>query len=287
MNASYTYAVARPFRLDLLAGLRGVDGAPVRLVRHDDLVAVVSSVPDTGFDERSLEALPRLAEVARAHHAVVAGVAAHTVTLPCRLATIHRGDDRVVAVLRDRYPRLRAALDRLAGRVELGVKVYTEAGPPAVAASGPPAEVPAGTGPTAALGGLPSNIHTDAEPPTAGSPEAARSGRDYLRRRRAEQRAREEGRGAAHQAAERMDAELAALAADHRRHRPQDRRLSGAEGEHILNVAYLVAADQVGAFTAQARALAGGGLRVEVTGPWAPYSFAPPDEADEPAEDLT
>jgi len=39
-TASYTYAVARPFNPTQAAGLVGVDGAAIHLVRHQDLVAV-------------------------------------------------------------------------------------------------------------------------------------------------------------------------------------------------------------------------------------------------------
>ena len=85
--ASYAYAVARSFDPAQLAGVRGVDGADVRLVRYRDLVAVVSPVPLTEFDEAALrtklESLPWLEATARAHHAVVDVVAASSVTLRC------------------------------------------------------------------------------------------------------------------------------------------------------------------------------------------------------------
>jgi hypothetical protein len=129
-RASYAYAVARSFDPARLAGVRGVDGAEVRLVEFRDLVAVVSPVPLAEFDEAALrtklEWLPWLEATARAHHAVVDAVAASSVTLPLRLATVYRGDERVTEVLRQGHRRFRAALDRLAGRVELGVKVSTD-----------------------------------------------------------------------------------------------------------------------------------------------------------------
>jgi Gas vesicle synthesis protein GvpL/GvpF len=53
-RASYAYAVARSFDPAQLAGVRGVDGAEVRLVPYRDLVAVVSPVPRTEFDEAAL-----------------------------------------------------------------------------------------------------------------------------------------------------------------------------------------------------------------------------------------
>ncbi|RII12407.1 Gas vesicle synthesis protein GvpL/GvpF [Streptomyces sp. YIM 130001] len=45
----YLYAVCRPFEAPLQAELRGVSGAPVRTLRHGELVAVVSAVPRRAF----------------------------------------------------------------------------------------------------------------------------------------------------------------------------------------------------------------------------------------------
>ena len=42
-GATYTYAVARPFDAARIAGLHGVDGAPVRLIGYRNVVAVVSA----------------------------------------------------------------------------------------------------------------------------------------------------------------------------------------------------------------------------------------------------
>lgn len=253
-RASYAYAVARSFDPAQLAGVRGVDGAEVRLVRYRDLVAVVSPVPLTEFDEAALrtklEWLPWLEATARAHHAVVDAVATSSVTLPLRLATVYRGDERVTEVLRQSYRRFHAALDRLAGRVELGVKAYTD--PQAMA----PATVPSASSP----------------------------GRDYLRRRRAQHRAHDHAWQRAAASAERVDATLAGLAVDSRRRPPQRPQLSGARGENVLNAAYLVDAGRTDEFAAVARCLdaEAPGTRIELTGPWAPYSFALPDD-EEPA----
>jgi hypothetical protein len=253
-RASYAYAVARSFDPARLAGVRGVDGAEVRLVAYRDLVAVVSPVPLTEFDEAALRAklerLPWLEATARAHHAVVDAVAASSVTLPLRLATVYRGDERVADVLRQGYRRFRAALDRLTGRVELGVKVSTD---------------PQSMAPTAA--------------PSSSSP-----GRDYLRRRRAQHRARDDAWQRAAAAAQRVDATLAGLAVDSRQRPPQRPQLSGAPGENVLNAAYLVDTGRTEEFAALTRRLdaEAPGTRIELTGPWAPYSFALPDD-EEPA----
>jgi hypothetical protein len=253
-RASYAYAVARSFDPAQLAGVRGVDGAEVRLVSYRDLVAVVSPVPLTEFDEAALrtklEWPPWLEATARAHHAVVDAVASSSVTLPLRLATVYRGDERVAEVLRQGYRRFRAALDRLAGRVELGVKVYTD----------PQASAP------------------------AAAPSASSSGGDYLRRRQAQHRARDDAWQRATATAERVAATLAGLAVDSRQRPPQRPQLSGAPGENVLNAAYLVDAARTEEFAAMAMLLGAEapGTPIELTGPWAPYSFALPDD-QEPA----
>jgi len=221
---TYTYAVALAFDPGAVDGLYGVDGARVRLVRHDDIVAVCSSLPVGAIDEAAqrdrLDTPEGLERLARAHHDVVAEVAEHGVTLPLRLMTIHHGDEGVAAMLRREYGRLRAGLGRVAGRVEMGVKVYADV-----------------------------------------LPEPGRH-EDVWRR--------------AAFVSGRVEAELAHLAVDQRRHRPQAPQLSGRPGENVFNAAYLVDRAEAGAFAARARELGLGrtGVRVEVSGPWAPYSFA-------------
>jgi hypothetical protein len=255
LPAAYTYAVARPFDADRLAGLRGVDGEPVHLVAHRDVVAVVSDLPGSAVTETALRArlenLDELEIVARAHHAVVEAVANLTVTVPFRLATIHRADHRVAEILQQGYQQFDAALDRLAGRVELGAKVYAL-----------PAEMPSVV--------------------VSAAPRSPSPGRDYLRRRRDETHRQQDAQVLAEAGAREVDESLAALAVERRHHQPQDPRLSAAAGTNVLNAAYLVDGELVEAFLARAAEIDTTleGVTVVVTGPWAPYSFAV-----QPAED--
>ena len=62
-----------------------------------------------------------------------------------------------------------------------------------------------------------------------------------------------------------------------RRYRPQDPRLTGRAEEMVLNAAYLVDEAATEAF----RRIVDDGdaaLALELTGPWAPYSFATLEE---------
>jgi hypothetical protein len=255
-EATYTYAVARPFDPARIADVRGVDGAPVRLIGYRNVVAVVSAASPGELDEAALstrlERLDELEMLARSHDAVVASVCAHAVTLPFRLAIIHRGDAGVVDMLRREYAHLVTKLDRLSGHVELGVKVYIDSTSPS-----PPPRNP---------------------DESRGSTDTT-SGRRYLQLRKDQQRSRDEAWRLSAAAAAHADAELRMLASAARLHRPHQGQLCPDRGDNLLNAAYLVDVELVDTFTARVRDLDGEllGARVEVTGPWAPYSFVDDD----------
>lgn len=255
-DASYLYAVTRPFDARALEGVRGVGGRPVHLVVRGDLAAVVSPVPLREFDEDALKAnledLGWLEEVARAHDGVIRTVVRHMVAVPLRLATVYHGDDRVREVLDEDHGGFDRALRRLTGRLEFGVKVYAE--PAARTASGEQAGEEA-----------------------APAPPGESPGRAYLRKRREQRQRRDDVWQVASDLVDRTDAALREWAEAREVHRPQDASLSGAPGENVLNAAYLVPAQKAEDFLRTAdrlRAEAAAGTRVEVSGPWAPYSFA-------------
>ncbi|GAA3304258.1 GvpL/GvpF family gas vesicle protein [Streptomyces cinereospinus] len=253
---SYAYGVLRPapsLERDALSAVRGVADAPVALVRHHDLAAAVSPVPRADFSEAALKAhledLEWLEGVARAHHGVVETLGAHATVLPLRLATVYLDDARVRDMLGERQETLTTLLDRLADHVEWGVKVYADASSPA------------------------------ARPAPADTAEAADPGRAYLRQRRQQRHAREDAWSAAAEAVRRIEGQAGTLAVAHARHRPQRGRLAGGAGgagENVSNDAYLVPRERAEEFRALILDTAQGlpGIRVEVTGPWVPYSFA-------------
>ncbi|QGK71336.1 gas vesicle protein [Allosaccharopolyspora coralli] len=242
----YCYAVTRGLSPEALTDERGVRGTPLEAVEADGLVAVTSPVDADEFSEsalqKSLEDLNWLGEVARAHNSVVERVAGLAVTLPLRLATIYLDADRVRSVLRSEEAAWTAALDRLDGRVEWGVKVYTVEQPE----------------------------------PAAPEPERPASGRSYLRQRLQARDSRDASMQDATGSAEDVDGSLSALAHEHHRHRVQAQELSGVEGQNVLNAAYLVDADAQDAFLDRVTELREQHTRcrIDVTGPWAPYSFA-------------
>ncbi|MGW2598184.1 GvpL/GvpF family gas vesicle protein [Streptomyces klenkii] len=263
----YAYAVTRDDGApgaDGLETLTGVAGEPVRPVRHLGLTTLVGPVPAAGFDEAalraSLEDITWLEKTARAHQRVIDAVSAGgACVLPLRLATVYRDETGVRRMLADRHAQLGAALDRLDGCVEWGVKIH---------AIGSAAQAPAAT--ATATGS-----RSGTGPP---APRAAMSGRDYLRSRSAARHADEEEARREDEAARGIHAALTALAEQTRIYPPRQGPLAGPSGRNVLNAAYLVRRESGGRFTSAVAGLADqvseDGVRLELTGPWAPYSFA-------------
>ncbi|MDX3231563.1 GvpL/GvpF family gas vesicle protein [Streptomyces sp. ME19-01-6] len=267
-------------------GVSGVAGGPVRAVHHLGLAVLASPVPAEEFEEGPLRArledLAWLEEVARAHQRVVNAAGAVGCVVPVGMATVCRGEEGLRRMLEEGRARFAAALDRLEGRVEWGVKVYA-APADRNPAAGAPATAPA-RAPSQTLSQTPSQASSQAPsraPSRAVS--GAVSGREYLRRRTAERQAREQRWQRTEDGARLVHDTLAGLAERARLHPPQDARLSGEADRNVLNAAYLVPREDSADFAERVRELAGRvvGLRVELTGPWAPYSFVAPGPAGE------
>jgi hypothetical protein len=206
-TGTYLYAVGRHLDPEVLSELEGVGGAPVRTIKHRDLIAVVSTVDLGEFGEsalrQNLEDLGWVEKTARRHDEVVRRVAAITSALaPFRLVTIYRSDDAARDRIEALYDDLGLALDRVDGRSEWSVKAFGRGQPM----------------PTA--------------PITA---EGSGSGVAYLERRRAEIRGRQEAVAGLQMLADQLFWDLVPGAAATRRLPPQDERLSGRSQTMALN----------------------------------------------------
>lgn len=260
-TATYLFAVCRegdrPVRLPSGCGHTG--GGDVRLLHVAGLTAVVQDVPAEKFSEQALtERLSDRAELenyARAHHQVIFSVAQDAATVPLPLATIHRSDERTRAALRDGAARFHTALDRIGHRVEWGVKVYA----------------------------VPCRSRADEDPPKTGpvsvaDPRAKGAGRAYLERVRERTNNCQQQQNAALQAAELTHRSLSERVVAARRLRAHGPDLSGEQDSQLLNAAYLVDRHSHAALPEAVRELRAQpwaqGVRIEVTGPWVPYSFA-------------
>lgn len=246
----WAYAIVAADEADRrVAGSCGVAGEPVRVVAAGDLAAAVGTVPLTEFGQdalrRNLENLDWLAAKARAHDAVVSAIGSTGPVVPVRMTTVYLSDERVRELLESRRAEFHAALARVTGRVELGVRAY---------------------------GNAETLVPRDDPAPEPG---ARRSGAAYLMRRKQALHHRESAHAAAAAAAENIHAALLRAAADGKRKPVADNSLSGRSGWTVLNGTYLVDDDRVPAF----RALVGelgrdtAGIDLEITGPWPPYSF--------------
>ena len=239
----WVYAIADRDAPDTPA--RGVDGSGVRAVRTDELTAFVSDVPLGRFSADALAAqledLPRVEALARAHEGVVEALMEQSSVMPCRLCTIYEGEASLREMLAREQATLADTLDRLRDSAEWGVKV----------------------------------IRTEQPAPRAAEPA---SGADYIAAKRDARLEAERAREALEAVASEVHAQLTEHADGAMVNRPQDRRLSGHDGEMLLNAAYLVPRTRTAEFRAVVEELAeqhdDAGLTFQLTGPWAPYHFA-------------
>jgi hypothetical protein len=276
----WVYAVAERRAASRAERVAGVGGNPVRAVVAGGLGAVAEDVPLDEFGEaalrRNLEDLSWLEAAARAHHRVIDAVAEQGPVVPMRLATVYRSDAGVAAALNERAADFRDALRRTAARQEWGVKVYAIAPDerPASPSQAPRAEPGAGAGARAGAGADgPADAGAGAG---AGGRADPGSGAAYLRRRQSELTTERSTRRAAAAGAEAIHAGLASLAAGSRLYPPQAPQLTGGRARMILNAAYLVDDERADDFAAAVTSLARQHpeVRLELTGPWPPYSFA-------------
>lgn len=255
----WIYAITEHASEASLGQLRGVGGGPVRAIAGSELTAAVEDVELAEFGEealrRNLEDLAWLEAVARAHHRVIDAVAEQGPLVPIRLATVYSSDGGVAAMLAERDTDFRAALQRIRGRKEWGVKAYAAGRPESqVASSGAEASASQGSGVGAA----------------------------YLQRRRDQLTAQKNSRRQMLGNAEVMHAELSERAAGARLHPPQAPQLTGNKSLMILNAAYLVDDERGEDFASVVTAMAERypGVKLELTGPWPPYSFAANEESE-------
>jgi hypothetical protein len=250
--ALWLYCVARSDD-PLPDGTAGVDARyATERVEHGGLAALVSRVSIDEFGEEPLRAnlndLGWLERVARSHEAVLERALEQATIVPVRLCTIFADADGVARLLEREREALEDALGALAGRGEWSVKLLADRTALETAAG---ADLPA--------------------------PDADGSGAAYMLRRRHERQLRELADGIARDLTHDVHARLCAEADDAVVNAPQNRELSGHEGEMLLNGAYLVETaaverlrDAVAELEERHRAL---GARLELSGPFPPYNF--------------
>ena len=217
----------------------------VSILEQGEVAGLVRPVSLAEYDEATLP--ERLADPVwleaeiRGHESVLQAALAEGPVLPCRFCTVYRDEHELRRFLAERGPVLAAALERLRGRVELGVKGF-EAG-------------------------------------AARESQAlqAETGRAYLEARRRERQAREELAARRDEIARELHGRLLAAAEDGVLLDLQRRELSGRDAVMVFNGSYLVA-DRERFEGVLARAEPDG-VELELTGPWPPYNFVPEELA--------
>ncbi|MEU6138564.1 GvpL/GvpF family gas vesicle protein [Nocardioides sp. NPDC047086] len=236
----------------------GIMNADVRTIPFHDLEVVVSDLEAASFGEAVWaehgEDTRWVTPVVAAHHEVLQHLVEHGDVLPLQLPGIYPSDEVLIAALDSSRQALERAWRFLAGHAEWSVQIFPTSSP----------------GPT--------------ETP------APRSGREYLERRRSQQGSRDEARRRRELAVTDTHEALAREATASVVRAPLDSAVTGREDPMLLNSAYLVPHQGEQRFVRIAeehhrRMVADAGMRVEVTGPWPPYSFV--GAADQNSDDLT
>ncbi len=241
----------------------------VERVEATQLAALVTRVPRLEFSaealQRNLNDLNWLSGVARAHESVLEQTLAVTTLVPLRLCTLYESAESVQRMLELEHDAFVEALNKFSGRQEWGVKVLLDRDKLLAQARARSDKV----------SGL------ENEPPSEGA------GGAYMLRRRLDRHVRELADVLATQVADQVHARLQDWAIDAVTQPPQNPKLSGHEGEMLLNAAYLVEAERTGELRQLVSELeahhAALGARIELTGPWPPYNFVTSNGATEPS----
>jgi hypothetical protein len=232
--------------------------APLFPLAVGSLVAAVSRVPAATFEEEPLNALladlPRLAPLAVGHEAALAALVPNAPALvPMTFGAVYRDPAGVEALLRERAADFRARLDRVRDRYEWGVTVSRDAARWRASAEALSPELQ----------------ELAAEISQAGP------GRAYLLGKQRERLLAAEADRLAVTTLDELMERLAAASAAVRRDPPPP--TPPDEAAVVLVAAFLVDATAGEAFRAAVaelhRAYQPRGLRLELSGPWAPYSF--------------
>jgi hypothetical protein len=120
----YAYAIVERAVAQAPVGTRGLGGTALRVTLAEGLAAVFSR-------HRTLRARPS-PEAMWTHERVVETLMERGAVLPMRFGTTLADEDALAAALADRRDELLASLERVRGRVELGVRAAQPAREPAV-----------------------------------------------------------------------------------------------------------------------------------------------------------
>ncbi|MDQ4125128.1 MAG: GvpL/GvpF family gas vesicle protein [Actinomycetota bacterium] len=239
----YAYGVVRQGDVSLPTALGVDDDDSLRFVESGALAAVVSDVEIDQFEgDRLAEnaaAGDWLERKVRAHERVLDELVVQGAVVPMRFGSIFSRPELLLEMLESASEDLLAALDRVRGKCEWGVKAYL----------------------------------LDRTPEKDPVPAPVSTGRDYLMRKRAALDSATRAAEAARDTAGRVLGALSEVAEE-----TALMPLRNASTAVILNAAFLVAERRRDRFMRLVQDLQeGGSLVLDVTGPWPPYNFTSVD----------
>lgn len=263
-SALYLYCLARPACGFALDSLRGVDGdGPVDLIRLKDIVAVVSEVRREDFvgppADAQMSDLAWVGPRVCRHEELVERVMRSCPIVPARFATLFSSHASVINWMGRHHEAISHALDRFANHGEWAVKGTldrrtAETRVFAVALA------------------------------RAGSQLSSSPGTRYFEEQRIRAESRQDLDAWLKSAGAGIAKTLLDCAAAFRERPVVCGGPSAEEGATILNWAFLVPDSRREEFHAQIRRMntehAHYGLRLDVSGPWPPYSFCPALDAE-------
>ena len=236
--ALYLYGISRPgsSKAVKLAN-NGIDGLhPVQAVPCGEFVCWVSAVSRAGFPEeikRNRENLEWLALHSVRHQQVVAEIAAKGAIIPARFGTVFSGQEALLNDVAGRKAALRKVLERISDADEWGVKVFAE------------------------------------QPASPEPPAAVHSGKEYLQHKAARLKRRPERDDAGlrefAEALEKVAIDSAPTG-----------KISGVQPDLLWQATFLVPRARRRQWDAVLKDFVkqwGASRRIEVNGPWPPYSF--------------
>lgn len=252
--ATYLYCLVRSDREPAMAAAPGglPDCAlPRALAVEDRLWLVVADAPLPAYSGESIQEklsdLSWVSDRALAHEAVVEHFAAAEAVLPMKLFTLFSSDERALAHVRGGRERLGRVLDRVAGKVEWGVRIHLD--------EARAREVMAER--------------------SRGGDGRQGAGTSFLLRKKVEKEASRELAAQLREEMETVFASLAAVASEAVRREPAASPEAG--GRLLLDAAFLVPAGRGAELEAAvercAVRLASQACDVTLTGPWPPYHF--------------
>jgi hypothetical protein len=257
----YLYCLSRLSRLPPLPLLGpGVDGQnSLAVATYQDLAAVWSPVPVEDFcgpeAEERLQDLTWIGPRVIRHQEVVAGVMRHSAVLPVRFGTIFASLANLEKVLQRHSDTIAEFLDRLTDQEEWAVKGMLDR--------------------AEAKDKLISlKLAREAE-----SLEALSPGKRYFEEQRLRAACNQELQRWLQKVCREVWADLRDYAAEVQERRLLSRETTGSDQDMVWNWALLIPRQAVGGFKTRIQDInaqyAHRGLRLEVSGPWPPYSFCP------------